>query len=1402
MLLGRKIMVGILAAGMVSSASAVTLFALNDKGIIKLHEDELREYNAQFYSEGSLVYETGKIKKGTAIGYGYGALPTKKRTPDGKIYQCIGWDITGEGIPDVVPTKIYGDFKANAVFIRLPTIEKLLMDPDLIAKLADLLTKLNVELTPEQVQNIMNWLMDLGIDWTSIDMSVLEQIFNLLNIDLQQFLNMTGLDLAGLMSLLSIPMFRYTASSAGAYYFRTQSFGNSYKDNTWTSADYYASSRISAGSVNPLAFSTDKIASANMISTSSFEMTYLNQGDYYPVPCNEVNNTQNVDSDSYSLTSPTEIQPVEGAKFSARYNTNAYGFVPACTYSVNLLRLIDFSNPAIAKDEQAYRQYARDHYLEVSDTHRALFTRIANENGISNDLTYNYLSQILKFFSGYKFDYMMQAYPSGVDKISYFIETAKAGIGTHFADASTMFFRTLGIPARTVSGYVDIAEYAMEEREVSGIQSHSWTEIYLDGIGWMTFDACLADDAIPPEYSQYLMNSFETIDPEFGSEKIVDLDVEIDSTKEYFVGDSFSNDDLTFRITTENGEVKEIPYSEMTFVSTPDMYTPGEQTITGIIVQDTEVLTASTTINVKPIVPVSLSLDEWSINTEVFIGDLYNPNPSGTVTMNNGSVHNLYEFGGAAYAPIDTSHIGTQTVSFYVPGYPDVYQNVDINVIGPIAIDVIESEDVASTPVGSYYDPYAVANVTLSNGQIISSDYIGGLDHSYVDTSSISTQQCTFSLSNFSYITDVIDVEVYGPIALEITETVENTNCFIGTEYNPEVYGEIIFSNGDHYAVGPGDLVHTPIDTSTIGIKETTFSIPAFPGLTDTVEVEVYAPASLEILTDSFDTFGYVGHEYGASPEGIVHMSNGFEALLSDFGTVSHNTIDTSTSGVKDMTFTLDGYPGISDTVPITIYAPKKLNILEQKPAYLIQNSPTALFPWASITYENNVELSYYGDLNYVAPDVSTIGPVSVEFSLPDYPDIKTSFEYEVVGPVSISINTESMKTKYLVGDSIPSVFYPSGTATLSNGQQTSLYNLNYGGLTTTEHFTDTAGVKEVTLSLVNYPGITTKVEMTVLVSPDSPIKYVYLGAGAKTNFEIPPNGEINYEDLHMYAVYEDNLSRPVDSTTGTFTVGADLSHVGDYKDVPVTYTEPQGGQGTVYVNISVRSRSAIYVGSYAYVYDDYEMYVNQNVEKEYNGAPFDLNNIFLLDFNVIDMEYDPQYMYVTSILPVDSAAAASAFTGDSFDVLYTFEIYNYNGQNITHEYLDTEGCVFYINGEAQEFGNRYIAGSGNNSITFIATFRITQRVLTIYTNSIDASSQSDVDYARSWYDPNYYCDNLLDGHYIDYSSISWITPSGSVSQYENTFNTNSIVIRDGGGNDVTKYYTINLVPGTVTISS
>ena len=90
--------------------------------------------------------------------------------------------------------------------------------------------------------------------------------------------------------------------------------------------------------------------------------------------------------------------------------------------------------------------------------------------------------------TNYTYTLNVQTPPQDVDFVAWFLLAEKQGYCTYFASAMTVLCRAVGLPARYVEGYHVRAE-AGGVTTVRGENAHAWTEVYLNGLGWVTFDA-------------------------------------------------------------------------------------------------------------------------------------------------------------------------------------------------------------------------------------------------------------------------------------------------------------------------------------------------------------------------------------------------------------------------------------------------------------------------------------------------------------------------------------------------------------------------------------------------------------------------------------------------------------------------------------------------------------------------------------------------------------------------------------------------------------------------------------------------------------------------------------------------------------------------------------------------
>jgi transglutaminase-like putative cysteine protease len=106
------------------------------------------------------------------------------------------------------------------------------------------------------------------------------------------------------------------------------------------------------------------------------------------------------------------------------------------------------------------------------------------------------------------YDLDTPANPDGTDFTLYFLQESHRGYCIHFASATTLLLRNLGIPARYVTGFAVSVDRANTWVNVRASDAHAWTE-YFDGTQWVPLEstpgydeiASLATEVEEPEIS-------------------------------------------------------------------------------------------------------------------------------------------------------------------------------------------------------------------------------------------------------------------------------------------------------------------------------------------------------------------------------------------------------------------------------------------------------------------------------------------------------------------------------------------------------------------------------------------------------------------------------------------------------------------------------------------------------------------------------------------------------------------------------------------------------------------------------------------------------------------------------------------------------------------------------------
>lgn len=141
---------------------------------------------------------------------------------------------------------------------------------------------------------------------------------------------------------------------------------------------------------------------------------------------------------------------------------------------------------------------------DVLDFHRELFLPNGNDRAKEQALAWwdesksreHYINKILAFYNR-SFVYTLSPPKLGQDSIDQFLFTTQSGFCEHFASTTAFLLRSVGIPARIVTGYQG-GEWNPYERYllVRQYDAHAWVEAWLPDRGWIRIDPT---SAVAPE---------------------------------------------------------------------------------------------------------------------------------------------------------------------------------------------------------------------------------------------------------------------------------------------------------------------------------------------------------------------------------------------------------------------------------------------------------------------------------------------------------------------------------------------------------------------------------------------------------------------------------------------------------------------------------------------------------------------------------------------------------------------------------------------------------------------------------------------------------------------------------------------------------------------------------------
>lgn len=133
-------------------------------------------------------------------------------------------------------------------------------------------------------------------------------------------------------------------------------------------------------------------------------------------------------------------------------------------------------------------QNAKERFLQVPDKLQQLLKELSQQIIIGQVSDWDRAEVICNFLkSNYK--YHLQNRKVQGERVRYFLFEEKEGICQDFATSMVLMCRSIGIPAKYVTGYLvteknsHTGNYVVREKD-----AHAFVEVYIAGFGWMTFD--------------------------------------------------------------------------------------------------------------------------------------------------------------------------------------------------------------------------------------------------------------------------------------------------------------------------------------------------------------------------------------------------------------------------------------------------------------------------------------------------------------------------------------------------------------------------------------------------------------------------------------------------------------------------------------------------------------------------------------------------------------------------------------------------------------------------------------------------------------------------------------------------------------------------------------------------
>ncbi len=153
-------------------------------------------------------------------------------------------------------------------------------------------------------------------------------------------------------------------------------------------------------------------------------------------------------------------------------------------------RIVTATENDLSRAGEQYPEALKTKYLQLPADISADIKTLTENITRSASTPYAKVMAIVDYLSHFTYKLVVNAPPEGADSVTYFLFNRQSGHCLHFASATVLMLRSIGIPSRLAVGYLpgelsNIAgQYILRDKFY-----HAWPQIYFPGYGWVDIEA-------------------------------------------------------------------------------------------------------------------------------------------------------------------------------------------------------------------------------------------------------------------------------------------------------------------------------------------------------------------------------------------------------------------------------------------------------------------------------------------------------------------------------------------------------------------------------------------------------------------------------------------------------------------------------------------------------------------------------------------------------------------------------------------------------------------------------------------------------------------------------------------------------------------------------------------------